>query len=308
VTEARQAAPAPGEIRWDPEAAETLAALRTGPRILRAAFEAALLVGGLQAAEIALLGAGGFAAMAIHPFWAAVLLVSLQHGLYGGLAAAGLAGLALHWAGFVVHGAGAASGALAAQWLASGLILGLLREPQIRREAALAADHGRLQRMNAALAREASRFDEIVRELEVALVTRPDARPPAAEAALLADLRRAVPAALPARFAEAMRTLLPQADAALYAETGEGGPSRLAATADGFPARCAPADLAPARSPAPGGRAILGRGPGSVGFVDLRWRAAPSDPERAAGVAALIAEAAVAALRDAAAAAAADAR
>jgi hypothetical protein len=147
----------------------------TGP-FLGAIVESFVLLLLLEAAEILFFGDRYFASLAQHPFWIVVLLAALQHGLFAGVATAGLAALMMDWpprpvdVDITAHYLEVAI--LPLQWLAAALCIGLFRQTQIRDQRRLQAEKASLEEINEALAAEVSRLDDEVEGFELEAVTR----------------------------------------------------------------------------------------------------------------------------------------
>jgi hypothetical protein len=142
---------------------------------VRSLVESIVLLLLLRVIESLFFGTGFFASLTLHPFWLVVLLSSMQHGLYSGVATAGLAALLLDWSphatGVDVTDHQLAIAILPFQWLVASLCIGLFRHAQIRAQRQLAQDNARLQVINEALAAEVLRLDSVIRDLELEAAT-----------------------------------------------------------------------------------------------------------------------------------------
>lgn len=146
---------------------------------IRAMVESLVLLLLFDAAEALLFGDGYYTSLAQHPFWIVVLLAALQHGLFVGVATAGMAGLIMDWparpSGVDITAYHLDLALLPLQWLVVALTLGLFRQVQIRAQLRLEAENAALREMNEALGAEVARMDEVVESLQLAAATRPSA-------------------------------------------------------------------------------------------------------------------------------------
>jgi hypothetical protein len=213
---------------------------------IRAVFEGFALLVALIAVERLFLGRGTYAGLGLHPFWLPVLLVSLQHGLFGGVATAILASWLADWP---IRAPGQDIAAhyfqlvrLPVQWLLVALAIGVFRQAQIRAEAERDREITRLRQVNDRFAAEVARLDDELWRFEmrtaidggVALDAAAAGGGPVRHAlARLAMLRSARPEQLGARFAVAAEALIGTVPVRL-----------LGVGADG------PFDLSPGRAPA----------------------------------------------------------
>jgi hypothetical protein len=213
---------------------------------IRAVFEGFALLVALIAVERLFLGRGTYAGLGLHPFWLPVLLVSLQHGLFGGVATAILASWLADWP---IRAPGQDIAAhyfqlvrLPVQWLLVALAIGVFRQAQIRAEAERDREITRLRQVNDRFAAEVARLDDELWRFEMRTAIDGGAAPDAAAAgggpvrhalARLAALRSGRPEQLGARFAVAAEALLGPVPVRL-----------LGVGADG------PFDLSPGRAPA----------------------------------------------------------
>lgn len=141
----------------------------------RPLFESGLLLLCIRFAEPILFEPGVYAQLDFHPFWIVILLAAMQYGLFGGVAAAGLACLLMDWpprpigVDITQHYIELAVQPL--HWLVVALFLGGYRHLQIRdaRKTRAALDH--TLEVNSDLAKEISRMDNALAHAELALVT-----------------------------------------------------------------------------------------------------------------------------------------
>ena len=149
---------------------------------VRAVTEGMALLVGLLAIETLFLGRGAYAALDVHPFWLPVILVSLQHGLYGGVATAALASWFMDWPlrapGVDISTYNLEMAHLPIQWFLCALLIGLYRQSERRKQAEQARELTRLRHRNQVFADEIHRIDEELWRFEVAAAT---ASPAAAE-------------------------------------------------------------------------------------------------------------------------------
>ena len=123
-----------------------------------------------------LFGAGSYATLEFHPFWVVVLIAALQQGLAGGVVAVVMATLLLDMPDRLVGEDAtvylARSAVLPLRWLIVALLVGLIRQAQLREVAGLKAESARLARANEVLAQEVERMDAMVVTLERQAVAR----------------------------------------------------------------------------------------------------------------------------------------
>jgi hypothetical protein len=208
-----------------------------------AVFEGVVLLVALVAFERLFLTRGAYASLDLHPFWLPVLLVSMQHGLFGGVVTACLAALVSDWPirapGLDIADYYFELVRLPVQWLLVAMALGVFRQGQIRAEEARVREIARLQEVNDSFAEEVARLDdELWRfELSAAIAAHgapdrvacgsEDAQSATATVAQtltrLAELRASGPAEVGVRFAECARAVLGDAAVRLFRATGSGG-------------------------------------------------------------------------------------
>ena len=142
---------------------------------VRAVTEGMALLVGLLAIETLFLGRGAYAGLELHPFWLPVILVSLQHGLYGGVATAALASWLMDWPprppGVDISTYNLEMAHLPIQWLLYAVLIGLYRQGERRQQAEQARELARLRHRNRVFADEIRRVDEELRRFEVAAAT-----------------------------------------------------------------------------------------------------------------------------------------
>jgi hypothetical protein len=215
-------------------------------RLLRGVFEGFVLLVLLAAVERIFLARGTFGALDLHPFWIPVLLVATQHGLYAGVATAGLAAIMQDWPlrqpGQDIFDHYFEVARLPVQWLLVAMAIGVFRNSQLAAERRREREIAGLRAANGRLAAEIDRLDAELDAFELAVATgaRPGARAGAEamgrEAApadalagpegplmRLAALRAADADSLDARFAEAAEALLGPSEARLIRLAPAGG-------------------------------------------------------------------------------------
>ena len=147
----------------------------------------ALLVG-LLAIETLFLGRGAYAALDLHPFWLPVILVALQHGLYGGVATAALASWLMDWPprapGVDISTYNLEMAHLPIQWLLYAVLIGLYRHGERQKQAEQERELARLRHSNQVFADEIRRIDEELWRFEVAAAT---ASPPVSDGQFACD-------------------------------------------------------------------------------------------------------------------------
>lgn len=187
-------------------------------RFIRAIFEGVALLVIMIGIEILFFGRGTYATLDVHPFWIAVLLVTVQHGLYGGVVTAVLAAMMLDWParppGLDIASYYLELARLPVQWIAVALLLGVYRQSQLRLDAERVREIAHLKAVNDCIAAEVARLDEELWQFEVAAAISPSAEAEALKAgradsvaadalALLAALRTARSSEIGQRFAAA---------------------------------------------------------------------------------------------------------
>lgn len=148
---------------------------------LRALLESGLLLLLIRFCEPLFFGPGYYSELDFHPFWIVVLLASLQYGVFGGVAAAGLASLLMEWpprpigVDITEHYIDMAIQPL--HWLLAALLLGSYRYMQIREVRRLQHELEDTSRMNEELAEEVERMDTSLAHAELSLMTVSDKGP-----------------------------------------------------------------------------------------------------------------------------------
>ncbi len=142
---------------------------------LRSLLGAVVLLLVARAAEPLFFGEGFYAALTIHPYWLFVILAAVQGGLYVGVSTAAMAALLMDWpprpAGIDITAHYVELAILPVQWLLMAIIVGSIRQAQIRLEAELRTENARLRRMSEDLATEVNRMDSDVAALELQIAT-----------------------------------------------------------------------------------------------------------------------------------------
>lgn len=199
---------------------------------IRGVFEGFALIVALIAVERLFLGRGGYTVLTLHPFWLPVLLVSLQHGLFAGVATAFLAAAMSDWpirspgqdiASFYLELV-----RLPVQWLLVALAIGVFRQAQLRAGAVSAQEIARLRAVNERFATEITRLDDQLWRFEMRTAIEGGATPdpsgaPVRQAlARLAALRVARPEEIGARLAIASEALLGPASVRLIRSGADG--------------------------------------------------------------------------------------
>lgn len=142
---------------------------------LRGLVESGILLLLAVGVERLFFGTGYYATLVQHPFWIVVLLAAVQHGLFVGVATAGLATLMMDWpvrpvgADITAHYVEVAI--LPLQWLLAALCIGVFRQGEMRKDADLRSEARALREMNEALAGEVRRIDTVLEHTELAAVT-----------------------------------------------------------------------------------------------------------------------------------------
>ena len=243
---------------------------------LRSFFGLLVLLVIIAAAEPLLFGAGFYSQLDFHPFWIVVLLAALQHGFALGVATVVAATLLLgvpdRIVGEDVTAYLARASVLPLRWLIVALLIGLMRQAQIREAARLVSENARLTQANERLAMEVERMDDMVIGLERQAVASSSPAPTPAQATPLALLRDGMPAVaalagatggeLVASFETAADALL-DGPAVLLLDDAEGEPL-LMGNADPF---ASSADLT-------GVMGSLEPGVQTVNHTELGWLAA----------------------------------
>lgn len=145
-------------------------------QFIRAVTEGMALLVGLMAIETLFLGRGTYGSFDIHPFWLPVMLVALQHGLYGGVVTAILASFFMDWPlrppGMDISAFYLEVARLPIQWLLGALLIGLFRQNHLRIEAERVKELTRLREMTSIFADEIQRLDKELWQYEVTVATR----------------------------------------------------------------------------------------------------------------------------------------
>lgn len=202
--------------------------------ILRGFVGIVLLLGLIALAEPILFEPGFYRTLDFHPFWIVVLLAALQHGLVLGVATVVLATLLLGAPDRIVGEDAtvylARASVLPLRWLIVALLVGLVRQAQIREAEKLQTENTRLEHVNNSLAREIDRMDDMVMVLERRAVawdsTAPvsDTSGPTDQAApQIAALAAAPSHELPAAF-DAAKSVLTDLPTVLVIDEGDGMP------------------------------------------------------------------------------------
>ena len=177
--------------------------------LLRGLIESIVLLLLIRTVEVVFFHEGYFTTLVEHPFWLVVLLASVQHGLFVGVATAGLSALLMDWPvrplGVDITAHYMTTAILPLQWMVVALCIGGFRQSQILAEHALRSERDELTAMNDVLAIEVRRLDKALEGFELEAVTGPpeQARPEILMSAIAA-LRDAEPNDLRARFDEAV--------------------------------------------------------------------------------------------------------
>ena len=146
--------------------------------LLRATFESGLLLLVLKFMEPVLFGAGSYAQMDFHPYWIVILLAAMHYGLFGGVAAAGLASLLMEWpprplgVDIAEHYTEMAMQPL--NWLIVALCVGSYRSLQIHEMRRVKKRLASVLEVNESLAAEVHRVDAALAQAELAFVTEQD--------------------------------------------------------------------------------------------------------------------------------------
>ncbi len=206
-------------------------------RLVLSIFEGVAILVLLLGVERLFFGAGAFASLNPHPFWLAVLLVSVQHGLYGGVCTAALAALMFDWParapGLDIAAYYLEVARQPVQWLLTALLIGIYRQAQLREQAARISEVAHLREVNEQIAEEVARLDDELWQFEIERVVdrAVDAHScagvvraaPAPGLARLAALRAASPSEIGSRFAAGTTALLGAAEARLFRSEGSRG-------------------------------------------------------------------------------------
>ena len=181
---------------------------------LRGIVESGVLLLLATAIEKLFFGAGYYASLVQHPFWIIVLLAVLQHGLFVGVATAGLAALMMDWpvrpVGVDITAHYVEIAILPLQWLLAAVCIGVFRQAEISREKNLVTEAQHLRDMNEALAAEVHRIDTLLEHTELGAVTQSGGlhtTPPLLEG--LIALHKAPREDLPALFGSVARQCSP---------------------------------------------------------------------------------------------------
>jgi hypothetical protein len=146
-----------------------------GESFLRGLIGAVALLLVARAAEPLFFGEAFYATLAIHPFWILVILAAVQGGFFVGVASAAAAAMLMDWpprpAGVDITAHYVELAILPVQWLLAAIIIGAFRQGQIRTDARLAAENGRLRQMSDDLAAELDRMDQEIAALELHATT-----------------------------------------------------------------------------------------------------------------------------------------
>ena len=232
-------------LAWEGGRTNWAAAVRHGNKdnspiysFIRAVFEGVALLVIMIGIETLFFGRGTYATLDVHPFWIAVLLVTLQHGLYSGVTTAVLAAMMLDWP-IRPPGLGIADyylelARLPVQWIIAATLLGVYRQSQIRLEAERVREIAHLRAVNECFAEEVAKLDDELWQFEIAVAVSPGvgAEPvniaplkfSATEALVrLAALRAARPSEVGRRFAASAAALLEDIPVRLFRCTPNGG-------------------------------------------------------------------------------------
>lgn len=191
--------------------------------LLRGLLESVVLLLLIRTMEVIFFHEGYFTTLVQHPFWLVVLLASLQHGLFVGVATAGLSALLMDWParplGVDITAHYMTTAILPLQWLVVALCIGGFRHSQILAEHTLRSERDELMAMNDDLAMEVLRLDKALGGFELEAVTGPpeQARPEDLLPAIAA-LRDSKPDDLRAQFDEVV-ALSTQLQARLFLQT-----------------------------------------------------------------------------------------
>lgn len=205
---------------------------------IRAVFEGVALLVIMIGIETLFFGPGTYATLDIHPFWIAVLLVTLQHGLYSGVITAMLAGMMLDWPirppGLDIADYYLELARLPVQWIAAAMLLGVYRQSQIRLDAERVREIAHLRAVNERFAEEVAKLDNELWQFEIAVAVSPgigaepvnpvSAKSSAIKALVrLAALRSARPSEVGHRFAASAAALFEDMPVRLFRRTQNGG-------------------------------------------------------------------------------------
>jgi hypothetical protein len=205
---------------------------------IRAVFEGVALLVIMIGIETLFFGPGTYATLDVHPFWIAVLLVTLQHGLYSGVITAVLAAMMLDWPirppGLGITDYYLELARLPVQWITAAMLLGVYRQSQIRLDAERVREIAHLKAVNECFAEEVAKLDEELWQFEITVAVSPNvgaesvntvpAKFSAIEALVrLAALRAAGPAEVGRRFAASTAALLGDMPVRLFRCNQNGG-------------------------------------------------------------------------------------
>jgi hypothetical protein len=232
-------------LAWDGGRTNSAAAVRHGNKdnspiysFIRAVFEGVALLVIMIGIETLFFGRGTYATLDVHPFWIAVLLVTVQHGLYSGVITAVLAAMMLDWPvrppGLDIADYYLELARLPVQWVVAAMLLGVYRQSQIRLDAERVREIAHMRAVNDCIAEEVARMDDELWQFEVAVAVSPSvgtapvstvsAKPAAIEALVrLAALRAARPSEIGRRFAASAAALLEDTPVRLFRRTQNGG-------------------------------------------------------------------------------------
>lgn len=205
---------------------------------LRPVLESGFLLLAIRFAEPILFEPGFYAQLDFHPFWIVILLTAMHYGLFGGVAAAGLACFLMDWPArplgtdITQHYIELAIQPL--YWLVVAFCIGSYRTLQIREARRVQGALDASREVSAELAREIDRMDAALAHAELGFVTQgADAAGPAPFAGPLLGLFRSTgtPDDLIAAFAEAAETAT-DLPAALILDDGTGAWMRVAEAGD----------------------------------------------------------------------------
>lgn len=152
-----------------------LSAADNGEPFLRGLTGAVALLLVARACEPLFFGDGYFATLAIHPFWIVVILAAMQGGFFVGVATAAAAAMLVDWpprpAGVDITAHYVELAIVPVQWLLAAIIIGTIRQNQIRHVSKLIYENQRLRGISEDLAEEIERIDFEIAELELQVAT-----------------------------------------------------------------------------------------------------------------------------------------